>query len=359
MVSNRAVAQAVLVTVGVLAGLYLLYQIRQIIGLVFISIFLAAAIGPLVDLIQRRGVRRVPAILASYLALMLAIFGIGLLVVPPIVDEINALAKDVPGYVDDLRQSETIRDYDDKYQITDKLRQEAEKLPNRLGDAAGALQSVTVGIFAALFQAITVLVMTFFFLLDGRRMLDFLFRQLRGDRERRAREIAGNVYRAVSGYVAGAGILALIAGITTYGMMTVLGIPFAIPLSVLMAFLVLIPLVGATVGGIIIAGVAATHDFPTPVIIWTIFFILYQQLENNVMQPFVYRRTVALHPLLVIIAVLVGASQLGVLGALLAIPVAASIQVVVRDFWEERQRKLKPGPPPSDGPSAEPSPEPA
>lgn len=358
MISSRAVVQAVLVTVGVLAGLYLLYQIRQIIGLIFISIFLAAAIGPLVDFIQRgRGIGRAGAILSSYLVLMLAIFGIGLLVVPPIVDEINALADDIPGYVDDLRQSETIRDYDDKYKITEKLREEAEKLPNRLGDAAGALQSVTVGIFSTLFQAITVLVMTFFFLLDGRRMLDFCFRQLRGDRERRAREIAQNVYRAVSGYIAGAGILALIAGISTYGMMTILGIPFAVPLSVLMSFLVLIPLIGATIGGIIIAAVAAANDFPTPVIIWTIFFILYQQLENNVMQPFVYKRTVALHPLLVIVAVLIGASQLGVLGALVAIPVAASIQVVVKDHWRHRQGKSA-GTPPSAGPEAT-APEPA
>lgn len=351
MISSRAVARAVLVTVGVLVGLYLLYQIRQILGLIFISIFLAAAIGPLVDLIQRgRGIGRVGAILLSYLVLALAVFGVGLLVVPPIVDRVNDLANNVPGYVDDLRKSDTIREYDDEYKITEKLRDEAEKLPNRLGDAAGALQAVTVGIFAALFQAVTVLVMAFFFLLDGRRMLDFCFRQLRGERERRAREIASNVYRAVSGYVTGAGTIALIAGITTYGMMTILGIPFAVPLSVLMSFLVLIPLIGATIGGLIIAAVAAADNFPTGLALWTVFFVLYQQFENNVMQPFVYRRTVALHPLLVIIAVLIGASQLGVLGALVAIPVAAAIQIVVKDVW--RYRKLAPSIEKPDGDSS-------
>jgi predicted PurR-regulated permease PerM len=214
-----------------------------------------------------------------------------------------------------------------------------------------------VGVFAALFKAITVLVMTFFFLLDGRRMLDFCFRQLGPERERRAQAIASDMYRAVSGYVTGALIIAGIAGLSTYLMMNILGIPFAIPLSVLMSFLVLIPLVGATIGGLIIAAVAAADDFPTALAIWTAFFVLYQQLENNVLQPFVYKRTIALHPLLVIIAVLVGASQRGVLGALVAIPVAAAVQIGVQDLWRYRKRDQQHELTGADGP--EPDPEPA
>ena len=131
----------------------------------------------------------------------------------------------------------------------------------------------------------------------------------------------------------GAFALALVAGTITFVVLTALGVPFAVPLAVLMAFLDLIPLVGAPVAGTIIALITAFQDFPTTLIVWSIFFLTYQQLENNVLQPFVYKRTVSLAPLLVIIAVLIGATLLGVLGALLAIPVAAAVQILVKDFW--------------------------
>jgi len=337
VISTRAVAKVLLVAVGVLCALYLLYLVRQVLAAVFIAVFIAVALGPAVDLVQRRRLPRALAILLVYIGLFLAIFGVGLLVVPPIVEGVNQFASDVPGYVDDIRTSETLRQYDDQYGITDQLQQQAQSLPGRLGDAAGALQAVTVGVFSAVFQLVTVLVMAFFFLLQGGRMAEFCFRQLRPEHERRARDVGAKVYKAVGGYVTGALTIAIIAGTSTYIVLSILGIGFAVPLAVLMGFLVLIPLVGATIGGVIIAIVTAFEDFPTALIVWTAFFVLYQQVENNVLQPFIYRRTVALHPLVVIIAVLMGASLLGVLGALLAIPVAATSQIIVKEAWALRR----------------------
>jgi predicted PurR-regulated permease PerM len=154
----------------------------------------------------------------------------------------------------------------------------------------------------------------------------------------RVREIANDVYRSVGGYVVGAVSIALIAGLATYVMLTILAVPFAVPLAVLAAFFSLIPLVGATIAGVIIAIVAALGgNWPTDPIIWTVFFIVYQQIENNVIQPQIFRRTVALHPLLVISALLTGASLLGIVGALLAIPIAGAIQIVVKDWWRMRK----------------------
>jgi predicted PurR-regulated permease PerM len=149
----------------------------------------------------------------------------------------------------------------------------------------------------------------------------------------RYRAIAEDIYRSTAGYVAGALGLALIAGTTSYIVMVILGVPFAVPLAVLFAFLDLIPLVGATIGGVAIALVTVFNDFPTDTIVWLIVFILYQQVENNVLQPIVYRRTVNVAPLLVIVSILIGASLLGVLGALVAIPVAAAIQIIVKDLF--------------------------
>lgn len=337
VISSRTVAKVILVTVAILAALYVLYLVRQVVAAVLVAVFIAVALGPAVDLVQRARIPRAVAILLVYLGILLAIFGIGLLVVPPIVDGVNRFVADVPGYVDDVRNSETLRRYDDRYGITERLAEQARALPARLGDAAGALRSVTVGLFSAVFQLVTVLVMAFFLLLDGRRMAEFVLRQLPRAHEPRVRAIAANVYRAVAGYVTGAFTIALIAGTSTYLVLAILGVGLAVPLAVLMGFLVLIPLVGATIGGVVIALVTGLEDFPTSLIAWSAFVVLYQQVENNLLQPFVYRRTVSLHPLLVIVAVLIGASLLGVLGALLAIPAAATLQIVIAEEWHHRE----------------------
>ena len=346
MVTSRAVAKIILVATVVFAALYFLYLIRTVIGALFIALFLAVALAPAVEFLARRKFPRPLAILTVYAALLAGVFGLGLLVVPPVVEGVNDLVDNVPTYVEDLRESETFREYDDKYEITPKLKDQAEQLPQRLGDAASGLRTVTVGIFGVIIQLVTILVMTFFLLNDGKRMIRWAAAELGDERGRRAERIGERIYQAVGGYVAGNFLISLCAGLSSYIVMTILDMPFAVPLAVLMAFLDLIPLVGSAIGGAIIAIVAAIVGFPTTLIVWAVFFLIYQQVENNVLQPLIYKRTVAIHPLLVIVAVLVGGTLLGVLGALLAIPVAASAQIVVKEWWELRKSRL--APPPAD-----------
>ena len=317
--------------------LYTLYLVRSVLGLIFIAIFLAIALGPAVDFFARRHAPRSLAILGVFLTLFLAVFLIGLLVVPPVVEQVEQLAEDAPGYVTDLRENETIRRYDDEYDISGTVLEQAETLPSRLGDAASALQAVTIGVFATLIQLITVLTITFFLLKDGRRIVSWLLEQMGPDSRVRFRTVAEDVYRSVGGYVAGALIIATICGLVSYVTLTSLGVPFAVPLSVMSAFLALIPLVGATLAGVIIGIVTAFDDFPTDTIIWVVVILVYQQIESNVLQPYVYRRTVDLHPLVIISAILIGASLLGVLGALVAIPIAAAVQILLRDYWAYRR----------------------
>lgn len=340
---SRTIARVVLTIVGVLAVLYLLYLVRDVLELLFVAGFLAIALAPAVVFFQRLRLPRALAILAVYVVGFLVLFGIGLLLVPPLVDQVEGFVADVPGYVDQLENSATFQRYDEEYGISDSLRQQAEGLPGRIGSLVGVLESVTVGAFGRLAELIIVLTITFFLLLDSPRILGFLFKQLDPERERQAREFAVGASGAVGGYVAGALAISLLAALATFGMLEILGVPFSIPLAVLMAFFALIPLVGTTIGGAIVAVVAAFHDFPTALIVWTVFFVVYQQLQDRLLVPFVYRRTVALHPLLTIVAVLVGASQLGILGALIAIPVAATVQIVIRDAWQVRQERIEAG----------------
>ena len=148
--------------------------------------------------------------------------------------------------------------------------------------------------------------------------------------------MAGDIYNATGGYVAGAMALATAAGISTYILLSILDVPFAVPLAVLMAFFDLIPLVGSTIGGVLVALVTLFADFPEDTLIWVAFVVIYQQFENSVLQPLVYRRAVNLHPLAVITAILIGSNLLGVLGALVAIPIAAAIQIMLKDIWANR-----------------------
>lgn len=340
--STRTVVRVIMTAVAVVAVLYFLYLIRQVLGAIFIAIFIAVALAPVVEFLVRRKVPRSLAILLTYIALLGSVFGLGLLVVPPIVSGVNGFVDDVPGYVEDLRDSKTFAKYDDKYDVTPKLKEQAQKLPAHLTDAASGLQAVTVGVFGAILQLVTILVMAFFMLKDGRKLLDFGIKELGAERGERAERILADVYRAVGGYVAGNLMISLVAGVSSYIVMKIVGIPFAVPLAVMIAFLDLIPLIGSTIGGAIVAIVAAVVGFPEKLIIWVIFLVVYQQVENNLLQPVIYRRTVQIHPLLVIVAVLIGGSLLGVLGALLSIPIAATIQIIVKEWWAFRRERLVP-----------------
>jgi predicted PurR-regulated permease PerM len=179
----------------------------------------------------------------------------------------------------------------------------------------------------------------------------FLALQPRGRAERLAkvlRDMAG----AVSGYVAGALTISFIDGAFSFIVLTILNVPFAAPLAVLMGVMSLIPLVGATIGAVLVGVVTAFSDFPTDTILWTIWAVIYQQFENNVIQPQVQRRTLQVHPFIVLVSVLFGSTLLGILGALVAVPAAASIQILLRDWWEWRRSEEEAGGLPAPAPDS-------
>ena len=253
-----------------------------------------------------------------------------------------------------MNENETLRTLNEDYDVTTKIQEEANKLPDKIGDAAGVLRDIGFGLVNSIFALITILVMTAFLLGSGRGWIDQLVELQPPERQDRLRRVLEHVSTAVSGYVAGALAQATIAAITTYILLWILGVDFRAPLALLIFFFDLIPLVGATIGAVLVGLVTLFTDFPTATIIWAIYSIVYQQVENNVLQPQIQKRTVNVHPFLALMAVLCGATLLGILGALLAIPVAASIQIAVREWWawrletleEQRTEALRGGEPP-------------
>jgi predicted PurR-regulated permease PerM len=346
----------VLVVVGVAITLYLLWLLRKPISWLLIATFLAVALSPPVNWLNMR-MRRGFAISIVYLGLLLVPVLLIALIVPPLISEANDFADNVPRYADDVteyvQKNDTLREINNDYDITAKLKEEASKLPSRLGGAAGTLRDIGFGIVNSLFALITILVMTAFLLGSGRQWTDAFIDSRPPEQRERLRRARDNMASAVGGYVAGALTIAMIAGIATYIMLLILGVPFRGPLAVIAGLFSLIPLIGATIAAVLIGLVTLFENFPTATIVWVIWAIVYQQLENHIIQPQIQKRTVNVQPLITIVAVLFGATLLGVMGALVAIPVAASIQILVREYVDLRTLSIKtPEPPP-------PPPEPA
>jgi predicted PurR-regulated permease PerM len=359
----RAIVRIVLIIVCVVLTLYLIWLLRKPIGWLCIAGFIAIALSGPVNWLNRR-MRRGFAITLVYLGMLAIPLALTALIVPPIVTQGTNLAENAPEYAKDVtnyvERNKTLRDLDDKYDVTTKLEEEAGKLPNKIGDAAGVLRDVGFGLVNSIFAGVTILILSVFMVSNGRSWVDALIRLQPPDRQERLQRMTAHIARAVGNYVAGAIIQAVIAGITTYIVLLILGVPFRAPLAVLVALFDLVPLVGATIGAIVVGLVTLFTDFPTATIVWVIWAIVYQQIENTVIQPQVQKRALEIHPFAVLVAVLFGSTLLGIIGALVAIPAAAAIQIAIREYWDYRRTALV-SPPPSgeDAPPPPPGIEPA
>jgi predicted PurR-regulated permease PerM len=336
----RTVLRVVWIVVLSALVLYLVYLLRKPIGWVATGTFIAIAVSGPVNRLEQH-MRRGLAIAIVYLGLILVPIGLAALVVPPLVTQGTSLAEDLPNYSRDVQdfvnKNERLRELDDKYDITGELQKQATSLPAKIGDAAKVLGDIGLGLVNSVFALVNILILSIFIVGGGRRWVDGALR-LRPQAERdRMRRVLDSTASAVGGYVQGALTVALIAGVQAFVVLELLGVPFAAPLAVLAGLASLIPLVGATAAAVLIGLVTLFNDFPTDTIIWAIWAVVYQQIENNIIQPQVQRRTVQVQPIVVLIAVLFGSTLLGILGAIVAIPIAASIQILLREWWAWRQ----------------------
>ncbi len=336
----RAVVRVVLIVLAAVLSVWLVYLLRRPLGWLVIATFLAVAMsGPVSFLSQ--WMRRGAAIALSYLALFMIPIALGAILVPSIVRAVNDLADNVPHYVNDIQdyanKNKKLRKVNDDYEITKKLQQEAGKLPDKLGGAAGTLADLGSGLVSSIFASLTILILSIFMVSRGREWVEAFLAMQSPDREARLRRALEHSARAVGAYVAGMLAQATIAGVTTFVVLKILGVPFASALAVVVFFFDLIPLVGATIAAVLVGLVTVFNDFPTDTIIWVIWAIVYQQVENTVIQPRIQSRAVNVQPFIVLVAVLFGSTLFGIAGALLAIPAAASLQIGIREYWEYRR----------------------
>jgi predicted PurR-regulated permease PerM len=344
----RTVLAVLAIVLSVALALQMIWLARQVLTWILISIFLALALNPAVEWFQRRGVRhRGVATALTYLVTLSALTMIGAIFIPTLVDQVNEFVASIPGYVDDLTRGRGRLGFlEREYQVVDRVREAiAEGGATRLLGVSGTALAITKSIVTAIVALVTITFMTFFMLLEGPGWVERSLALLPEGSRERWRSVGREIYRTVGGYVSGNLLISLVAGVTSTLVLLVLDVPYAVALGLVVALLDLIPLAGATLAAIIVSTVAFLEDpFPAGVVV-LIFFVVYQQIENHVLQPLVYGRTVQLSPLAVLIAVLIGAELAGVLGALAAIPVAGTMQVLLRDHLRMRRARGQPAAP--------------
>jgi predicted PurR-regulated permease PerM len=344
----RTVAVALLTATVVLGALFLIWQIRTFVGWFVAALFLAAVLNPLVNWFQRRHrlIKRPLAIGLTYLGLVVGLLLIVGIFVPVLVDQINALIKFIGGvqnapggaqdYIKGLFQQNGL---DSLYQ---KVSSQAGNIQSQVQDLAKSVVSSTPdvisgigGFFAAL---ATILTITFFLILGSDRYLNVGVGLFAEAHQPLVRRLLTQSAGAVTGYVTGNLAISAICGVSTFVVLLVLGMPYAAALALLVAVLDLIPLVGATLGGALLV-IVGLFVAPWKGVVLLVYILIYQQIEGSVLQPLVYSRAVHLNGLVILIAVLVGGMLLGIPGALLAVPVAEIIRIVVTDLLDYRRTR--------------------
>jgi predicted PurR-regulated permease PerM len=359
------VRSGALVSLGAAAtliGLYAAYTVRAILVRILIALFIAVSLDPAVRWLTRRGMRRGVAVTLIFLLAFALAAGFLLSVIPPLVTQFGNLVDDLPDYLARLQdRSARFRELNDRFNVSDQLQGMVGTLPSRLGSG---LLGFTSRVFGAVFNGLTVLVFTIYFMADMPRIRAGVVRLFPVERRPRARRVVDLVVDKVGGYMIGNIIISLIAGVASFIAFSLLGVPFAIPLAFLVAICDLIPMIGATLGAVIGITVAlfTTSLWPTTILV-AAFFIAYQQLENYVIAPRVLKTTVELGAAAVLIAGLIGATILGLVGALMAIPVAAAFNVLLNERLLEHEAAAGtiPGvtvaePPPADAGGVPPAP---
>ena len=344
LVHPRTVAMSALVLLALALALWIVWVARQALTWVLVAMFLAVALDPAVSALERHGLRRRGAATAViFLAALLALAGLLALLVPPLIRQVEGLVAAVPGYVDQLTSGRgPLGSLERHYHVVERAQQAvSDDAATRVLGGAGTVLSITRGIVGFAVGMVTIGFLTLFMLLEGPAWVERGLAAMPESRRAGWRRVGGRIRETVSGYVTGNLLISVIAGTGAGIVLALNGVPFPVALGLLVAILDLIPLAGATLAGIVLAIVAFLTSLSAGIIV-VVYFIVYQLIENHVLQPLVYGRSVRLSPLVVLVAVLVGSDLAGVLGALVAIPTAGTLQILLADLLASRRAACPP-----------------
>lgn len=297
--------------------------------LVLVAAFIAIGLDPVAGFMVRRGMRRGLAVAVIAVVALGALGGFLAAAVPPITQEASQLVDDAPGYTKQLKDKHsTLGKLNLQFHLTDKVGKQVSD--GGAGAAGGLLQAGGV-LISATFETVVVFVLIIYFLADLANIKAAFYRLFPRHRRPRVGLLGDEIISRVGGYVLGNVFTSLIAIVGNYVVLLALGVPYALVLSVLVGVLDLVPLVGSTVGGAIVALVALATVSTTAALITVVYHVVYRLIEDYLLNPRVLRRTVDVKPVVTVVAVLIGGSLLGIIGALIAVPAAAAIQLIITE----------------------------
>jgi predicted PurR-regulated permease PerM len=326
--------------------LLLLYETRRVLVWIVIAVFFATALHPLVSLVERRVTwcKRWLSTLVVFLLVFAVLAGLVTLFIVPLVREGTQFANQVPDMVRDLRAGRgPIGDLLQRFHVIEYVQSHQDQLRQYTSGLGGSTLAVVRGTATTVVGIVTILVLAYLMVLEAPRLVEAFLALFEPRRADRIHRVGRDCARTITGYISGNLLISVICGLATYVVLLVLGVPFAGLIALFVAIADLIPLVGATLGAVVAAVAGFVHSVTAGIVV-IVFFIVYQQVENHLLQPLILSRTVRLNPLTVLISILLGVELAGILGALLAIPVAGMLQIIVRDVWDERRGRPKPEP---------------
>ncbi len=338
--------RAMLVGIGLVVATYLTLRaivlLAHIETLLIVAAFFAVVITPVVDIVKRRfHISRGLATAVVFILGIAIVAGLLYSFIRPLVDEASKFADNFPSYVSEAREGRgPAGDLVKRYNLDERLRDAQADIEASLASAGGGALKVAGRVLGGVASGLTILVLSLMMVLYGPDMLKNAVTVLEPQRRERVTAVARDCARALTGYVMGNLLISVVAGTLTFIALVVFGVPFAPVLALWTAFADLIPLVGATLGAIPTIGVAFLHSTGAGIGM-LIFYVVYQQFENHVLQVVIMSKTVQINQLFVLVSVLIGVELLGFLGALLAIPAAGVIQVIVRDLWDHNAGRWK------------------
>lgn len=343
-VSNKTIVRIVLVVIGFYLGLQFLSATRTAVTLLLVAFFLALALNPPVSYLAKRlpGNSRGLATAVAYLAVIASLSLIIYATVPPLVQQTREFISDLPRYSQELKHGNGfLARQIDRLGLEDDLGNLESQVSTRLGSAGGPVFALLQRISANILAVLSVLVFTFFMLVEGPDWMNrFLRLQPKHQREHR-KALADRMYKVVTGYVNGQILISFVGATSALIVMSILklaniDIPFIIPLAAVIFITGLIPLFGNTLGAVVVVTVALFQSV-TAAVIMAAFFLVYQQIENNAIQPVIQSRSVEMSPLMVLLAAIFGISLAGLLGALIAIPVVGCLRILLNDYLDRHR----------------------
>jgi predicted PurR-regulated permease PerM len=311
-------------------------EVGSVVVLVVVALFIAAGLNPIVEYFMSHGLKRAWALLVVIAGVLIALALFIIAIVPVVTDQITTITDNAPEWLDQLEGNRQIQDLNEQYDIIGKAQDYIES-----GDLASAVfggaLNVGLKVLSLLGNIFVVIVLTLYFLASLPTIKRAMYQLAPASRRERVSKLGDQIVRSVGGYVSGAFVIALLAGVSTLVFLFIVGLgEYAVALALVVALLDVIPMIGATLGAIIVSAIAFATD-PKMGIACVIFYIAYQQVENYIIYPRVMSRSVEIPGAMTVIAALIGASLLGVVGALLAIPTAAAVLLIVREVWVRRQ----------------------